>query len=86
VTRYGERWAAAANKKGCDRKHYRQEHYRQELTLNNALSDPLVRTMMKADGVDPEELSAMLRDIVATLDQAQLQPRYSGSLPATICA
>ena len=71
-------------------KHYRQEHYRQdyrqELTLDNAMSDPLVRTMMKADGVDPRELNAMLRDIVATLDQAQLQPRYRGSLPATICA
>ena len=71
-------------------KHYRQEHYRQhhrqELTLDNALTDPLVRTMMAADGVDPRELDAMLRDIVATLDQAQLQPRYSGSLPATICA
>jgi hypothetical protein len=70
-------------------KHYRQEHYsqhyRQELTLNNALSDPLVRTMMAADGVDPRELSAMLRDIVATLDQAQLQSRYRGSLPATNC-
>ena len=72
-------------------KHYRQDHFhqphfRQELTLDNALSDPLVRTMMKADGVDPRELNAMLRDIVATLDQAQLQPRYSGSLPATNCA
>jgi hypothetical protein len=71
-------------------KHYRQDHfhqphYRQELTLNNALSDPLVRTMMKADGVDPQELSTMLRDIVATLDQAQLQPRYRGFLHATNC-
>jgi hypothetical protein len=65
--------------------HFHQPHHRQELTLNTALSDPLVRTMMKADGVDPLELSAMLRDIVATLDQAQLQPRYRGSLPATNC-
>jgi hypothetical protein len=72
-------------------KHYRQDHFhqphhRQELTLNNALSDPLVRTMMAADGVDPQELNAMLHDIVATLDQAQLQPRYRGSLPATNCS
>jgi len=70
-------------------KHYRQEHYsqhyRQELTLSNALTDPLVRTIMKADGVDPQELSAMLRDIVATLDQAQLQPQNRGSLSATNC-
>jgi hypothetical protein len=75
-------------------KHYRQEHFyqphfqqhRQELTLDNALSDPMVRTMMQADGVDPQELRAMLHDIVATLDQAQLEPRYGGSPPATICA
>jgi hypothetical protein len=66
-------------------KHYRQKHYRQELTLNNALSDPLVRSMMAADGVDPQALSAMLHDIVATLDQTQLQPRNRGSLPATNC-
>jgi hypothetical protein len=67
-------------------KHNRQEHYRQELTLNNALADPLVRTMMEADGVDPQELGAMLRDIVATLDHAQRRPRGSGSVPATNCA
>lgn len=48
---------------------------RQELTLETALCDPLVRTMMAADGVDPQELSAMLNDIVSTLDHAQLQPR-----------
>ena len=71
-------------------KHYRQDHFhqshhRQELTLNNALTDPLVRTMMAADGVDPQELNAMLRDIVATLDQTQLQPRCRGSVPATNC-
>ncbi|HZO47774.1 MAG TPA: hypothetical protein VFB68_17885 [Xanthobacteraceae bacterium] len=71
-------------------KHYRQEHYsrqyRQELTLDNALTDPLVRTVMAADGVDPHELNLMLRDIVASLDQAHLQPRNRGSLPATNCA
>jgi hypothetical protein len=43
---------------------------RQELTLETALSDPLVRTLMAADGVDPQELSAMLSDIVSTLDHA----------------
>jgi hypothetical protein len=43
----------------------------------------MVRTMMQADGVDPQELDAMLRDIVATLDQAQLEPRCRGSVPAT---
>jgi len=34
-----------------------------ELTLSEALSDPLIRSVMAADGVDPEELEVMLRDI-----------------------
>lgn len=46
-----------------------QEPKRQELTIENALTDPLVRTVMAADGVDPQELDAMLHEIVATLDQ-----------------
>lgn len=44
-------------------------YQRTELTLQNAFSDPLVRTVMAADGVDPEELSKMLNEIVATLDR-----------------
>lgn len=59
-------------------------HQRQELTLKNALSDPMVRTAMAADGVDPQELSAMLTAIASTLDHAQLQRR--ASLCATNCA
>ena len=58
---------------------------RQELTLKTALADPLVRTMMAADGVDPQELSAMLAGIVSTLDRAQLQPRHDASRHATNC-
>lgn len=58
---------------------------RQELTIKNALADPLVRTVMAADGVDPQELSAMLSEIVSTLDHAQLQPQRSVSLHATNC-
>lgn len=58
---------------------------RQELTLETALSDPLVRTVMAADGVDPQELSAMLNDIVATLDHAQLQPRRATTLAVMSC-
>jgi len=61
------------------------KHQRQELTLDNALSDPLVRTVMAADGVDPQKLSAMLSEIVATLDHAQLQPQRHASLYATNC-
>ena len=32
----------------------------QELTLRSALSDPLIRTLMAADGVDRRELETML--------------------------
>ena len=58
---------------------------RQELTLKNAFADPLVRTVMAADGVDPQELSAMLAEIVSTLDHAQLQPQRYVALHATNC-
>ena len=58
---------------------------RQELTIENALADPLVWTVMAADGVDPQELSAMLSEIVSTLDHAQLQPQRYVSLHATNC-
>ncbi len=61
-------------------------HQRQELTLKNALTDPLVRTMMAADGVDPEELNSMLHEIVATLDQRTRHPVEHGALYATNCA
>jgi len=64
-------------------------HHRQELTLKNALTDPLVRTMMAADGVDPQELRSMLHEIVSTLDQRARHPveqRFRGSLCATNCA
>jgi hypothetical protein len=56
---------------------------RQELTLKNAFADPLVRTMMAADGVDPEQLNVMLSEIVSTLDHAQLQPSTSVFMSAT---
>jgi hypothetical protein len=58
---------------------------RQELTLKSALADPLVRTVMAADGVDPEELSAMLSGIVSTLDHAQLRPSRARFAGATNC-
>jgi len=35
----------------------------QELTLSGALSDPLIRTLMTADKVDPVKLESMLRRI-----------------------
>lgn len=36
-----------------------------ELTLRSAMSDPLIRTVMAADDVDPAELESMLRRIAA---------------------
>jgi hypothetical protein len=40
---------------------------RQELTLSSALSDPLVRTLMAADKVDPVQLQSMLSGIAGRL-------------------
>jgi hypothetical protein len=39
----------------------------QELTLSSALSDPLIRTLMTADKVDPVKLESMLRRIAGKL-------------------
>jgi hypothetical protein len=38
-----------------------------ELTLTNMLTDPMVRTVMAADRVDPQELATMLAGIAETL-------------------
>jgi hypothetical protein len=38
-----------------------------ELRLEEMLEDPIVRAMMKADGVDPHELEAELRQTAAFL-------------------
>ena len=63
------------------------KHQRKELTLQNVFTDPLVRTVMAADGVDPQELSAMLNEIVSTLDRrSRYQPQRYESLGATNCA
>jgi len=35
----------------------------EELTLSSALTDPLIRTLMVADNVDPVKLESMLRQI-----------------------
>ena len=48
----------------------------QEMTLRSALSDPLIRTVMAADNVDPVELETMLRRIaeeVATHQPPRMQ-------------
>lgn len=40
---------------------------RRELTLADALSDPIIRMVMDADRVDARELESTLRDIGRTL-------------------
>ena len=37
--------------------------YHREPTLEEMLSDSIVRDLMEADGVDPRELSQMLREV-----------------------
>jgi hypothetical protein len=43
----------------------------QELTLRSALSDPLIRTLMAADNVDPVQLESTLMRIA---EQVTLSP------------
>jgi hypothetical protein len=43
----------------------------QELTLRSALSDPLIRTLMAADDVDPVQLESTLMRIA---EQVTLSP------------
>ena len=40
-----------------------------ELTLCEALADPLVRAVMAADGVDPRRLATELREVAARLNR-----------------
>ncbi len=42
-----------------------------EPTLKDILSDSIVRDVMEADGVDPHELAAMLRDMAGSLSAAR---------------
>ncbi len=47
----------------------------EELTLRSALSDPLIRTVMAADNVDPVRLEAMLRRIAEKVALRQSPPK-----------
>jgi hypothetical protein len=49
----------------------------QELTLSSALSDPLIRTLMAADNVDPVKVDSMLRRIAEEL-KPSLSPSTEG--------
>jgi hypothetical protein len=55
--------------------------YRREPRLEDMLSDPIVVALMDADGVDPHELEAMLRDVGRTLG-ANRGARSWGPWPA----
>jgi len=46
----------------------------QEFTLHGALSDPLIRTVMAADNVDPVKLESMLRRIAEEVALRQSRP------------
>jgi hypothetical protein len=41
-----------------------------ELTLDDMLNDPLINAVMRADGVDPEELGADLARVAEERDDA----------------
>lgn len=44
-------------------------HPIREFTLADALNDPLIRMVMKADDVDPRALEAELRQVAASLSR-----------------
>ena len=45
-----------------------------DLSLTEALADPMVRAVMDADGVDPRKLAAELREIAAALNLFDRRP------------
>jgi hypothetical protein len=51
----------------------------EELTMSSALSDPLIRTLMAADNVDPVNLESMLRRIAKEAAPALLPTTKVGS-------
>jgi len=46
-----------------------------EPTLNEMLSDPLIRLVMRADGVDPEKLRPQLDAVARALARPPSRPR-----------
>jgi len=53
----------------------------EELTMSNALSDPLIRALMAADNVDPVKLETMLRRIAK-----RAAPNLTKAGSAAVCA
>jgi hypothetical protein len=54
-----------------------------ELTLTNVLTDPMVRSVMAADRVDPQELTAMLAAVAQTLKPSP--PRWFERAAQFVC-
>jgi hypothetical protein len=54
---------------------------RRDMTLTDALSDPLIRTVMAADGVDPRELAAILHTIAGKLERSSSHIAAGGTAP-----
>jgi hypothetical protein len=46
-----------------------------ELTLEDILSDSIIKAVMKADGVDPHQLAAMLKEVGRRRAGAQTRVR-----------
>ena len=53
-----------------------------DLTIEEALADPVIGAAMRADHVDPRGLEALLRSTARRLDR----DRPDGSLLARVCA
>jgi hypothetical protein len=49
--------------------------WQREPTLNEMLSDPLIKLVMRADGVDPEKLRPQLHAVARTLGHPSSLPR-----------
>jgi hypothetical protein len=52
-----------------------------ELLLEEMLADPIVRALMAADGVDPEELEALLRSVTGPRRDGTLRQREARGWP-----
>jgi len=49
--------------------------WQRDPTLNEMLSDPLIKLMMRADGVDPEKLRPALLAVARSLERPSSLPR-----------
>jgi hypothetical protein len=59
---------------------------RQELTLHNALSDPLIGTLMAADKVDRVTLESMLTQMARQISPSLLPKNLSKTGTGCACA